>query len=196
MSLTDFVDFVIKSGTPRITKVRQIKTRGDYDPAADFWKPLREAIQTLHRQGEDKSVLDRMLADLTDQKKKTAYPPLVKAYKKFIGAKDIEWFDPPGATWTYQQLSVRVNPELGVRIGDAPHVIKLYFKREPLSKRRVEAILYLMACTLLGPSHAKRVIGVLDVPQARLIAPTIAVPNLDLLLQSEAAAFVEIWRGL
>jgi hypothetical protein len=196
ISLTDFVDFVLASGTPRITKVRQVKTRGDYDPATDFWKPLREAIQTLHSQGREKSVLDDLVRGLTDEKKKTAYPPLVKAYKRFIGSKSIEWFEPPSDSWTHQELAVRVNPELGLRISDTPHVIKLYFKKEPLSKRRVEVILYLMSSTLLDPWDAEVTIGVLDVPRARLVTPTVTVPNLELLLQSEAAAFGEIWQGL
>ena len=36
ISLTDFVDFVIKSGSPKLTKVKSAKTRPDYDPKTDY----------------------------------------------------------------------------------------------------------------------------------------------------------------
>ena len=42
ISLTDFVDFVIKAGSPKLTKVRELVNRGGYSPAFDFWKTLRE----------------------------------------------------------------------------------------------------------------------------------------------------------
>jgi hypothetical protein len=45
VSLTDFVDIVSKSGTPKATKVAQVKKRGRYEPAVDFYKPLREKAQ-------------------------------------------------------------------------------------------------------------------------------------------------------
>ena len=37
ISLTQFVDFVIKAGSPKLTAVRQIMTTS-YSPASDFWK--------------------------------------------------------------------------------------------------------------------------------------------------------------
>ena len=44
ISLTDFVDFVSKSGTSKLTKVKQIKGRRSYHPAFDFWKLMRDEI--------------------------------------------------------------------------------------------------------------------------------------------------------
>jgi hypothetical protein len=40
ISLTDFVDFVVATGTSKLTKVRQIKRRPQYHPAFDHWKSL------------------------------------------------------------------------------------------------------------------------------------------------------------
>ena len=44
ISLTEFVDFVAKSGTPKLTVVRTVKDRHavGYDPKTDFDKPLRD----------------------------------------------------------------------------------------------------------------------------------------------------------
>ncbi|MEZ4253047.1 MAG: hypothetical protein R3B99_32975 [Polyangiales bacterium] len=38
ISLTDFVDFAMESGTPKVTKVAEMKDRPDYQPAFDFYK--------------------------------------------------------------------------------------------------------------------------------------------------------------
>ena len=42
VSLTEFVDFVGKSGNPKLTLVRQIKERGEYSPAEDFLAEAKE----------------------------------------------------------------------------------------------------------------------------------------------------------
>ena len=49
ISLTDFVDFVIKAGSPKLTKVRELFNRGEYSPAFDYWKQLRDHIADTHQ---------------------------------------------------------------------------------------------------------------------------------------------------
>ena len=66
ISLTDFVEFVNKIGPPRLTKVKEIKTRPAYSPAVDFWKPLREAIRDFHKTGKP---LDPVLGGIAHTKK-------------------------------------------------------------------------------------------------------------------------------
>lgn len=63
ISLTDFVDFAIKTPSSQLTKVRQLYNRGAYDPRFDFWKALREAIQASHEKGKK---LDLVLEGLKD----------------------------------------------------------------------------------------------------------------------------------
>lgn len=41
ISMTDFVEFVLLSGRPRQTKVKEIKKRSDYDRALDYWAGFR-----------------------------------------------------------------------------------------------------------------------------------------------------------
>jgi hypothetical protein len=45
--LTDFVEFTIKSGPAKVTAVRNIKNRDDFEPAVDLYKPLRNGIVDL-----------------------------------------------------------------------------------------------------------------------------------------------------
>ena len=116
--LTDFVDFVVATGTSKLTKVRQIKRRPQYHPAFDHWKILRDGIVDFHATGNaDRAFFDRLLAGMTDVAKRTTYQPLVTNYKRFLGRKTI--VSQPSdqyITWTYKDLEVRINPELRLKL--------------------------------------------------------------------------------
>ena len=196
ITLTEFVDFVAATGTQRITKVREIQERPDYDPRFDFWKKLRDTIVTFHREGKPRAFLDGALDELRDLKKVQRYPALVTSYKRFLGRKEINWFDPPAGVWSHGQLSVRINPELGLVIAGTPHLVKLYFKSEPLSKRRVEVILHLLEQWAPLMDGTRATPAVLDVPKGKLI-PMASVPtDLGILLDADAYSFVLIWQGI
>ena len=150
VSLTYFVDFVLASGTPKLTVVRQFKTRDDYAPQADFYKKLREGIVSFHAKGRPPSFLDGLLSGLADAKKAKAYPPLLAAYKKFLGKKGHSWLQPPQGTWSSGGMDITLNPELGLKIKGQPTIIKLYFKETKLTKRRSDIVTHLLAREL-GP---------------------------------------------
>jgi hypothetical protein len=76
ISLTEFVDFVIKSGTPKLTAVRHIKAMhaDEYHPMRDYWKTLRDGIVEMHEQGQPKSALDDVVRRVTAANKRQNYP--------------------------------------------------------------------------------------------------------------------------
>ena len=197
ISLTQFIDFVSKAGAPRLTVVKNVKQQlsEGYDPATDFYKAIRDGIVMMHRNGQPKSTLDSTLNGLTDKKKQTGYPPLVSGYKKFLGKKSIEWFDPPRDDWSQSGLTVSINPEVGLVIGGCRHVIKLYFKAEPLTKLRTDVVTQLMNL-VLGKPKSSFAFGLLDVRKARLFTSNGADPGLIALLQGEAASFASIFKAL
>jgi hypothetical protein len=63
ISLTDFVDIASKSGTPKATKVAQVKARPDYDARFDFYKPIRDQITEIHRAGQGGATLSHFPSD-------------------------------------------------------------------------------------------------------------------------------------
>ena len=196
ISLTDFVDFTTKNGKPRLTLVKEIRNRGKYDPKHDFWRTVREGIIEFHRTGDgNKADLDVLGTGQTHKPKKTAYPIVIKAYQKFLGRKSIEWFEPDRANWSSNGLTVRVNPELGLEINGVSHLIKLYFKDEGLTKRKVDMILHLMDVSL-GERPEGTKLALLDVRNAKLYADDMPDPDLQHLLSGEAAAFAAMWRSL
>ena len=197
ISLTHFVDFVCKSGTPKLTVVQNAKKQVEagYDPATDFYKLLRERIIEMHTEGQPKSVLDTLTAALADKKKQTAYPEIVKGYKTFLGKKKIMWFPPPKDDWTHGGLSVSVNPEVGLEINGTRYAIKLYFKADKLSKLRADIITHLMQL-VLASGKKPSVFAVLDVRRPKLFAAPSPTTGLTALLQGEAASFAAIYSTI
>jgi hypothetical protein len=90
---------------------------------------------------------------------------------------------------------LRINPELGLRIDGVSYVVKLYFKKETLSRNRVAVVLDMMNAALAGRGEDVRV-AVLDVPAGKLIAAPGPSPQINALLESEAASFLQLWEAV
>jgi hypothetical protein len=191
VSLTDFVDVVSIAGTPKATKIRQIRNRPPYQPAFDFYKRFREDVVGIHKVGEKKARLDMIMTSLTEAKKEKVYPELIAGYKKWWGRKQLQWVAPPANTYHHRGVEVTVNPELGLRINGAPHIIKLYLKAGKLTKNRIDVILHLMETSL--PPDDFPVMGVLDVRNAKLHSSTRANPQLGPMVDAELAYIAALW---
>lgn len=196
ISLTTLIDFVGKSGTPRLTCVREARARydEDYHPAKDYWRGLRTAVVDAHRPGGD-------IADLASLPRQVAksraelYAQGVVGYRKFLGRKSINWFEPQAGDWIAHGLRVRLNPELGLVIDGVPRHVKLYLKQEPALRRAtVQPLLYLLGLVPPGAHGATPL--VVDVQRGNSYAPDAKTPSVGPLLAGEAAAFTAMWRDL
>lgn len=196
ISLTDFVDFVCKAGSAKLTKVRQIKEREDYSPATDFYKALREGIIENHQAKGGKKALKSILEAITDQKKVGNYNDAINGYKKFWGRKTITWFDPPNKHWIVGDLDVRINPELGLQYDGKSLAVKMYLKKEKLTKDKVDQILTLMENQLRSSVKDDVAMALLDVKNAKLFIKTDKNISLLPLLDGEAKSFEAIWKGI
>jgi len=194
VSLTYFVDFVLKVGTPKLSGVKEFKEHR-YDHLTDFYKPLREAIVDMHEKGKPDRALDEFLGTLTDERKRRIFPGLVEGYRKFL-RPGMKWFTPPHTTLPVGDLEININPELGFEIDGTPYLIKTYFRGEPLAQKRVAIVLGLITAAL-GPGRPGTVFAMLDVKNSRLhtlkSAPN---PRLGLLIRGEAASFSTIYAAV
>jgi hypothetical protein len=193
--LTQLVDVVSKSGTPKATCVRQIKEQlaSPYDPRNDFYKILREAIVEAHAANRGKPYITSVANRAADPRRSAQYGPIAMAYNSWWGRKTITWFVPPRATWTPagSTFGVVVNPELGVAINGVRHAIKLYFKADPLSKARIDVITHLMHQEL-APLEPTAQFSVLDIRNRKLY--TIVPPaGLGPALVAELAYVAALW---
>ena len=196
VSLTDLVDYVSKAGTAKLTHARNLLNRDEYSPEKDFYRRLRVGIQDYHKEGNtDKNELEQIVSSITDPKKTNSYRSCVTGYKKWLGRKKYHYFEPPHAHWNSSNVNVRVNPELGLNIDGTDHVIKLYFKSEPLKKASADLILALMGDALGLPENG-RVYSVLDVQKKKIFSTQAPDMGLMPLVHGEAASLSTIWSGL
>jgi hypothetical protein len=143
--LTSFIDFVCKSGSPKMTCATKINEQlhEAYDPAKDYYKRFREAIQQLHQKGLNKKELINLIG-LLPEGKVNNYKMMEAGYKKFLGYKNITWFQPPRKNWVQGHLNISINPEVGLKWDDKKHVIKLYLKADKPTKDKISTVLALM----------------------------------------------------
>jgi hypothetical protein len=195
VSMTTFLDFMSKAGSPKITCVKSAKRQyaEEYSTAKDYYLPLRSAIVHMHANGEPASALDAVVKG-AHLKKAENYRESVKAYKRWMRGKTIiRWQAPPSVSWTCNGLEVRVNPELALSVNGQRKIIKLYFKAEKLTATRISAGLHLIG-SAIGPGSSP---AVLEVRRGLLHEPgPTSVPGLDVLLQGEAAMFATLWNAL
>ena len=194
VSLTYFVDFVLKVGTPKLSGVKEFKEHR-YDHLTDFYKPLREAIVDMHEKGKPHRALDDFIATLNDERKRRIFPGLVESYQAWH-KPGMKWFTPPQTTLAVGDLEININPELGFEIDGTPYLVKTYFRGEPLAQKRVATVLGLITAAL-GPGRPGTVFAMLDVKNGSLrtlkSAPN---PRLGLLLRGEAASFSTIYAAV
>lgn len=195
ISLSYFVDFVLKAGTPKLTGVREFKENRD-EVYTDFYKPIREAIIDMHRSGLSDRTLDHFLASLRDERRRRIYPTIVEGYRKFLASGKIKWIEPPLGSYPVGDVEININPELGLEINGVPHVIKMYFRGEALSAKRVSVTLNLITSSLAGAAPQGTVFAMLDVRKAKLHTLKAPNPRLALLLRGEAASFSTIYASI
>lgn len=75
ISLTRFLDFAMKIGTPRITSLRDTKKQlaDEYSPARDYYKQIRDAIIAHHRNGRSFSTIQNVATNVTNKSKQNNY---------------------------------------------------------------------------------------------------------------------------
>lgn len=198
ISLNDFVGFLNKTGKHRQSHIKQIKNRPDYEKNFDFYAPFREAVQDLHKKELDKEILDKLLKNLTDKKKQTNYPSLVDGYKKFLGRKNLKWFKPPKKDWNIGDISIRINPELGLEYKNKFYVIKLYLKEDTIRKDQIDQILSLMEMQLRSKVVEPEIqFAFLNVRKSKLyIFDDKSFEEIKGSVSIEARAFNEYWKKI
>lgn len=195
LSLTDLVDVFSKAGTPKATKVREIKNREPYQPATDYYRRFREGIIDIHQQGKSKDALVEILHALPTHKVEN-YSEIVEGYRKWWGRKNLSWFEPPRGSYSYHGFSVSVNPELGLEIDEQRYAIKLYTKADQLSKPRVDLVNSIMELTLNNHIEDGIKVAVLDIRSSKLFISAGPVRDAQFLIDAELAYIESLWPNL
>jgi len=192
ISLTDFVDFIASSGTTRLVCVKDIATRGDYHPAKDFYKQVRDVILENCRAAASADALTAAISTIHNPAKAKRHSAALRGMAGFMRRRRTrDWFEPPSGEWLHGNLRVRVNPEAGFVVDGKPHTLKLYFKDKPIAPREAAVVNYLMRSALDCDKGMR--FGVVDVPRGKMLTHSARSP-LDALLAGEADSFVTIYE--
>lgn len=192
--LSSFIDFVLKSGSPKMTCAKNIKSdlTIPYDPITDYYKRFREGVQEVHRKGLSKNKLGNIIGHVPAHKKAN-YEAMIIGYQKYIGAKKPDWFEPPAKIWNHAGIKIRVNPELGLEWSGKKYLIKLYLKADKPSKDRASTVLALMHHSL---AYNKCELGLLDVRNSKIYLYEKEMSSLLPLVEAEAVALEFMLRSI
>lgn len=200
ITLTEFINFVNKSGTAKATVVRAAKKRRETEDnpyATDYWYTLRNRIIEFHKKGKDIDFIDDTINHINSEKRPN-YEMLINGYKKFLGKKKIKYLTPIRKTWVIGDISIALNPELILEINKKILVIKLYMSaNESMNKKHADLILTLleheMRSKVGGPEP---IFAVLEVKTGKLFPQKEKDLSLYPLLKGEARSFEIQWKEL
>lgn len=198
ISLTQFFNFATKPPEQQLTVVREIRRQHDegYDVPPDLYKQFREGVVRMHKLRKPKDYLDETVARQTEPSRVKHYPTLVAGYKKFLGRKATEWFDPPEGVWSCEELRINIRPEIGLVIDNIPTALKMWLKDDDsLNKRRAELITHLMR-QALPHSTDEMVVAVLEVRKGKSFHSGKSDHEQTVLLRAQARNFVSMYREL
>lgn len=199
ISLTEFMNFVNKSGSAKSTVVSTAKRKREeeYKHFEDYWNPLKIKIKSVHKKHGNHEDLKEILNDINPDKK-VNYSKSINGYCTFWKKRKIEWFNPPKKTWIDGDVKIELNPELGLQIKDVLYVIKLHTSaNDAIDKRHADLILNLMEKELRSKVLGNEVIfAVLDVKKGKLFENKTKDVSLIPLLKGEVRSFETIWKNL
>lgn len=198
MSLTEFMNFVNRSGSSKATVVQKAKSKREEEYAhfKDYWLKFRDKIKAVHKSKGSHEDLKKVLEDISEDKVDN-YKIAIEGYCTFWKKRNIEWCEPPRKTWIVGDVRIEINPELGLVIKDKVFVIKLFTNaNDTLDKRHADLILTLMEQELRSKVEKEVDFAVLDVKRGKLFTKQGFDPVLAGLLNGEAKSFEVIWKSL
>jgi len=206
ITLTEFMNFVNKSGSAKATVVKTAKSRREnenspYSPANDYWYYLRKQIVEFHKKNKKVEFLDEILKSISqDKNKRSNYKLLIDGYKSFIGKKQkFEYILPIKKTWIIGNINIALNPELILSDKRSVlYVIKLFLSaKDSMDRKHADLILTLLEHEMRGKvGGLEPIFAVLDVRKHKLFKQKNTDLSLYPLLKGEALSFETQWKAL
>jgi hypothetical protein len=191
LGLTQFLNFANASNySSKVSALRQIKKQAGsgYTPASDFYKGAREAI--LASQGS------KVPKIITNVKKQDSYDENIVGWNKFVGRKVFLLKLVRRKEWVYKDLTIVVNPEIALEIGGVTTFYKLWFKKDPVTKRNAEIIYQIMHEILIPKPNEQ--LAILNLRQHQVVTQPSPLPTtlLSVGLQAEADYLIALWPAI
>ncbi len=205
VSLTDFVNFIVGQQYKE-SLIQGLIRREQKSFFSDYYLPLQRAIICYHQQQRHPSVLQAATVGInifnkTGNSQLKIYPTLIQNYlqTELAQTKTCTWFAPPAGIFTYKNLSITIKPELGLRYkrkGTSTvnnYLIKLYYKKEVLSRAHANVALALMQDQLDNALNIPTEYCILDLRRGKLFYRDKRMKNPMNVVVGEAESFLTIW---
>lgn len=196
-TLPIFAGFLITSGPPRVTKVREARALHlNTEPyrSGDHYIHLRRPIREAFLAGGDRQMLVDVLDRLTDPKKQASHAAVLSGLSKFFTKHAFTGGPLKKRIWTHGDLRVSVTPTARILINDQWHVVYVHLKAEPLSGLAVAPILELIQKTH-GDLGSPMIVEGRTGKTYRPSTSDRVRRGLGALLDAEADAFVALWNA-
>lgn len=146
LSISEFSSIAVTTGKPKITKIKKIANRGDYQFYQDYYLSLRTAIKSLFIKKRHISYLFDIARKQKTTSKKVNYEKIAMNFKDWQSGKNITAFSPPKKIYQHNSTHINCNPELNVMINGSPRLVKLHFSSsDRMTQERANFICTLMA---------------------------------------------------
>lgn len=200
ITLTEFLNFVNKSGVAKATIVKTARKRRETEDNpyfSDYWYILRNRIIEFHKKGKDIKFLDETLNHISKDRISN-YTRLIDGYKKFLKKNKIKYITQIKKTWSIGDISIALNPELTLEINEKIYVIKLYMSsNDHIDKRHANLIQNLLEHEMRSEVGGDGpIFAVLDVKRGKLLGQNKKDISLYPLLKGEAQSFETMWKEL
>ncbi|MBD0786558.1 hypothetical protein HUO09_09380 [Vibrio sp. Y2-5] len=148
LSMSDFSLVVVKSGSPKKTKIKRLSHREDYAHYRDYYGPLRNAIKHLFT---GKRHISHLYAICNKQSgsKKLKYELIANTFRDWQSGKNIQAFTSERDYYHYSQTDITCNPELHLVIAGVHRLVKLHFSSsDKMTQERANIMCALMEDTV------------------------------------------------
>lgn len=131
--------------------------------------------------------------------KRQNYSEIINGYIAWWGNKKFIYHHLPKYTYSAHGIDVTINPELCLEFNGTKHIIKLYMKKDPLTKNKTELILTLLEAALHQhrQGHSQNLaICLLDIRNSKLFPSKSLNTKLKHAIDSELAYIAALWPNL
>ena len=198
ISLTEFINYVNKSGLPKLTVIKQAKIRREeeYEVPTDYWKAFRSKLVKLMKENSSLEPLYDILESIAVEKQHN-YQRAIDGFISYFKKKKYTWVKPPRGNWKVKNLEILIQPEIGFQYKGVTYFVKLFLSaNDILDKRHASLILKMMDISLRDKISSDDRLAVLDVNRGKLFDIMPDSPDLEALLISESTSLIDLWERI
>lgn len=195
VSLTQFADFATKPPEQQLTVARKVAKQhlDGYEVPQDFYKGFREGVQAMHRENHEIGFLEQLCSAQTQPGRAKHYSLLFEGYRRFLGNTEVEGMVAPEGVWQLGQLTIRVRPEIAIRMNGDTLLLKLWLSNDPSLNRRRSQILNQLIRESIPACEENLVPAVLDVRRSKLFTSDEHSKDHAAILQAQATSFISLY---